>query len=116
MRTDSAIEAGTSVAFQLDHEIKRFEAERDRLRKQIDSLESEQVHNALLKLNYFQQAQLFREFIEQNRIGAFLVHGSPKHGQIFLLKRLLQAIPDSSVTSPIEFHLKSRAFRTDIEA
>jgi predicted nuclease with TOPRIM domain len=79
LRNNSAIEAGTSVAFQLDKEIEHFEAQRDRLRKEIHSLESERVHNALLQLNYFQQAQLFREFIEQNRIGAFLVHGSPQY-------------------------------------
>ncbi|GAX42548.1 hypothetical protein NIES4075_35500 [Tolypothrix sp. NIES-4075] len=30
LRNDSAIEAGTLVAFQLDKEIERFEAERDR--------------------------------------------------------------------------------------
>lgn len=43
LRNNSAIEAGASVAFQLDHEIKHFEAQRDRLVKQIDTLESERM-------------------------------------------------------------------------
>jgi hypothetical protein len=60
--------------------------------------------------------RLFREFIEEKRIGAFLVHGLPEHGQIFLLKRLLQAIPESTVTPPIQFYLSRRALRTDIAA
>ena len=116
MRSDSAIQAGTLVGFQLDQEIEREEAKRDRLAKQIDNLESERVHIELFRLNYIKQVRLFREFIEQNRIGAFLVHGSPEHGQIFLLKRLLNAIPDGSVTPPIQFHLSRKAFRTDIKA
>ena len=116
LRNNSVIEAGTSVAFQLDHEIKHFEAQRDRLVKQIDSLEIERVHIELFRLNYIKQVRLFREFIEQNRIGAFLVHGSPEHGQIFLLKRLLNAIPDGSVTPPIQFHLSRKVSRNDIKA
>ncbi|MBW4569040.1 MAG: hypothetical protein KME31_13770 [Tolypothrix carrinoi HA7290-LM1] len=45
-----------------------------------------------------------------------MVHGSPEHGQIFLWRRLLNAIPDGSVTPPIQFYLSRRAFRTDIKA
>ncbi|MGI2904646.1 hypothetical protein [Tolypothrix sp. VBCCA 56010] len=116
LRNDSAIEAGSLVAFQLNKEIERFEAERDRLANQIDNLESERIHIELFRLNYIKQVRLFREFIEQNRIGAFLVHGLPEHGQIFLLRRLLNAIPDGSVTPPIQFHLSRKAFRTDIKA
>jgi inactive STAND len=115
LQTDYIIQAGTSVRFQLEHEIKHFETQRDRLVKQIDSLESERIHIELFRLNYIKQVRLFREFIEQNRIGAFLVHGSPEHGQIFLLKRLLNAIPDGSVTPPFQFHLSRRAFRKDIK-
>jgi inactive STAND len=115
LQTDYIIQAGTSVRFQLEHEIKHFETQRDRLVKQIDSLETERIHIELFRLNYIKQVRLFREFIEQNRIGAFLVHGSPEHGQIFLLKRLLQAIPDGSVTPPFQFHLSRRAFRKDIK-
>lgn len=116
LRNDSAIEAGTLVAFQLEKEIKYFEAERDRLANQIDNLESERIHIELFRLNYIKQVRLFREFIEHKRIGAFLVHGLPEHGQIFLLRRLLQAIPDGSVSPPIQFHLSRKAFRTDIKA
>ncbi len=116
LRNNSAIEAGTSVAFQLDKEIEHIEAQRDRLANQIDSLESERIHIELFRLNYVKQVRLFRQFIEEKRIGAFLVHGSPEHGQIFLLKRLLNAIPDGCVTPSIEFHLSRKAFRTDIKA
>ncbi|MBD2773593.1 AAA family ATPase [Iningainema tapete] len=101
LRVDSAIQAGTLVAYQLEKEIERFEVERDRLQQEITSiersLESERIHSELFRLNYVEQVRLFREFIEQKRVGAFLVHGLPEHGQIFLLKRLLHAIPDSTV-------------------
>jgi hypothetical protein len=120
LRANSAIQASTSVAYQLEKEIELCEAERDRLLKQIQtierSLESERIHSELFRLNYVQQVRLFREFIEEKRIGAFLVHGLPEHGQIFLLKRLLQAIPESTVTPPIQFYLSRRALRTDIAA
>lgn len=119
LRSDSVIQAGTLVAFQLNKEIEREETERHRLAKQIDNLESERVHNALLQLNYFQQAQLFRKFIAAKQpIGSFLVHGSSReHGQIWLLKRLLRAIPETNVTTPlIEFSLDSRIFKNDVGA
>ncbi|MBW4569041.1 MAG: hypothetical protein KME31_13775 [Tolypothrix carrinoi HA7290-LM1] len=57
LRTNLAIEAGTSVAFQLDKEIERFEAQRDRLAKQIDNLESERIHIELFRLNYIKQVR-----------------------------------------------------------
>ncbi|MBH8572054.1 hypothetical protein I8752_03200 [Nostocaceae cyanobacterium CENA369] len=120
LRNKYAIEAGTLVAFQLDKEIELVEKERDRLLKQIltieKSCESERIHSELFRLNYIAQVQLFREFITEKRIGAFLVHGSPEHGQIWLLKRLLQKIPESTVTPPISFHLSRRVLRTDIAA
>ncbi|MBD2526368.1 hypothetical protein [Nostoc sp. FACHB-133] len=120
LRNQHAIEAGASVAFQLDKEIERVEKERDRLLKQIQIIErsckSEPIHSELFRLNYIAQVQLFREFITEKRIGAFLVHGSPEYGQIWLLKRLLQKIPESTVTSPIPFHLKRRVLRSDIAA
>ncbi|MBD0264754.1 MAG: hypothetical protein ICV78_19130, partial [Tolypothrix sp. Co-bin9] len=116
LRTDSAIQAGTLVGFQLDQEIGREEAKRDRLAKQIDNLESERIHIELFRLNYVKQVRLFREFIEQNRIGAFLVHGSPEHGQIFLLKRLLDKIDGSSVTPLIQFSLSRKGSQTSIKA
>lgn len=76
LRADSAIQASTSVAYQLEKEIDRSEAERDRLLKQIQtierSLDNERIHGELFRLNYVQQVRLFREFIEEKRIGAFL--------------------------------------------
>ncbi|WP_414570149.1 hypothetical protein [Nostoc sp. CCY 9925] len=120
LRINSAIEAGTLVAFQLNKEIEQFEQERDRLLKQVlmieRSCDSERIHSELFRLNYIAQVQLFREFITEKRIGAFLVHGSREHGQIWLLKRLLQKIPESTVTPPIPFYLSRRALRTDIAA
>lgn len=120
LRIDSAIQAGTLVAFQLDKEIERVEAERDRLLKQIvtieKSCESERIHSELFRLNYIAQVRFFREVIDEKRIGAFLIHGSPEYGQIWLLKRLLQAIPESAVTPLIQFYLSRRALRTDVTA
>jgi hypothetical protein len=120
LRADSAIQAGTSVSFQLDKEILRLEVVRDRLVTQLEQterlFESERLHIELSRLNYVAQVRLFREFLEERRVGAFLVHGEQQHGQIFLVRRFLQAIPDSSVTPPIQVHLSRRAMRTDIDA
>lgn len=120
LRRDSAFQAGTAVSFQLDKEIQGAEAERDRIWQQIEDLEtsmvSERLYGALLRLNYTAQVRLFREFIEEQRIGAFLIHGSSECGQLWLLKRLMQGIPYRTVASPIEFHLRRRALRTDINA
>ncbi|BAY26835.1 hypothetical protein NIES2100_66510 [Calothrix sp. NIES-2100] len=120
LRKDAAIQAGTSIAFQLKKEIEQNEAERDRLLTQIEkiekSFESERIHGELFRLNYTAQVRFFREVIAQKRIGAFLVHGEPEHGQIWLLKRLLQGIPDSTANPMIQFHLSRRVLRTDIQA
>ncbi len=120
-RQDLGIEASTDVKFKLDNQIDIEEKKRDRLAKEIDSLESslesEQIHIELFRLNYRKQVRLFREFIDKkNGIGAFLVHGSQDHGQIFLLKCLLRAIPNSSQTPPIQFHLSRKGSKTKIEA
>lgn len=120
LRVDAAIQAGTSVVFQLRKEIEQCEEERDRLHNQIQTIErscgTEPIHSELFRLNYTAQVRFFREFIAEKRIGAFLVHGLPEHGQIWLLKRLLQAIPESTVTPLLQFHLRRRALRTDIAA
>lgn len=120
LRNDAAIEAGTSKVFQLNKEIEQNDTERDRLLQQIEilerSCESERIHNELFRLNYTAQVRFFREVIGEKRIGAFLIHGAPEHGQIWLLKRLLQAIPESTVTPLIQFRLSRRALRTDVTA
>ncbi|MBO3462313.1 hypothetical protein G7B40_003410 [Aetokthonos hydrillicola Thurmond2011] len=118
LRTKAVIEAGASVHYQLKNELKEAEKERDRVEKQLQAIENERIQTQLFQLNYKDQALLFRKFLEKRRrIGSFLVHGSPEHGQIFLLKRFLQAIPyNSTETYPIEFHLRSKALKTDITA
>jgi inactive STAND len=118
LRHKSAIEAGTLVAFQLEKEIERVEVDRDRVERQVEALgrllNNERLHGELFRLNYTSQVRLFREFVEAKRVGAFLVHGEPEHGQLFLIKRLLYAIPETAVTPSIQFHLSRRAFRTDV--
>jgi len=117
---DSAIQAGTSNTFQIEQELKRAEAERARIDRELLNLEqrrmSDRIHRELSRLNYRSQAQLFNQFLEEQRIGAFLVHGQSEHGQVFLVKRLLNGIPNSIITSPIQIYLKRRANRTDIQA
>jgi hypothetical protein len=55
----------------------------------------ESIEKELLRLNYKNQARAFRRFREEERIGAFLIHGEQHHGQVFLVKRLLNPLPDS---------------------
>ncbi len=52
--------------------------------------ELQRLYDALLRLDYFDQAALFRSFTDRHPIGAFLVSGGPRSGQPWLLHRLIR--------------------------
>lgn len=54
---------------------------------------SKKLYNALLRLDYFDQARLFRQFSERSKVAAFLIHGEPQGGQRWLLNRLARNFP-----------------------
>ncbi len=98
-----------------EQQIERIEQQIERIKQQ-ETIEK--LHNALLRLDYEQQALLFKEFIEEKQgIGAFLVHGeSEKFGQLWLLKRLLQQVTDIDTTPLIQFYLRRKSLRNDRSA
>jgi len=120
LRNELAIQAGTKIIFQLEKEVENSEQERDKISRNLEAVEkrlgSEQLHYELSRLNYIDQVTLFREFVEERWIGAFLVHGQEEHGQLFLIKRLLKSIPFTIETPLVELNLARRALRTNIDA
>jgi hypothetical protein len=120
LRENCAIQAGTSNLFQVEYELEQAEARREQIERELQNLErrrmSDRIHHELSRLNYKSQAQLFSQFLDEQRIGAFLVHGQSEYGQVFLVKRFLRGLPNSIATSPVQIHLKRRANRTDVQA
>jgi hypothetical protein len=65
------------------------------------------LHTALLSLDYREQARTFRQVIQNKaHIGAFLIHGEMECGQAWLLHRLLKnAVIENATRSPFKFQL-----------
>ncbi|MEH1813404.1 MAG: trypsin-like peptidase domain-containing protein [Nostoc sp.] len=56
-------------------------------------LDNDQLYQVLLNLGYQKQVRTFLRLIERHSIAAFLIHGSPAHGQRWLLNRLIGYVP-----------------------
>ncbi len=85
-----------------------------RLDKQ--SLLEQQVHAALLKLNYDLQEGLFGTFLDKNQsAGAFFIQGEQYYGQSWLLNRLLLET-GSADANPIVLKLGSLAISNGLNA
>ncbi|WP_377474104.1 MAG: CHAT domain-containing protein [Microcoleus anatoxicus] len=74
----------------------------------------DKLHQSLQRLNYHHQVKLFRTFVEQHPIGAYLIHGEEDSGQKWLLNRLLKQVPNWTNAKVISVTLnrKSRATYT----
>ncbi|MBD2525147.1 hypothetical protein [Nostoc sp. FACHB-133] len=121
LRHDYAIAADTLIRFQLEKQIEQTEAELRELDQQLDDLEqtlsSERVYRALLKLGYREQTRAFRRFIETNSVAAFLIHGSLYYGQRWLLNRLVrQNVPNIMTGKVVRIELSRIARRSDSAA
>jgi hypothetical protein len=80
------------------------------------TLDTSQLYNALLTLNYHEQVRLFRQFLEQSRqVGAFMIHGEPSYGQSWLLHRLIRGVPRSSTGIVFPFSFKRLARGRSLE-
>ncbi|MBW4523319.1 MAG: hypothetical protein KME16_27080 [Scytolyngbya sp. HA4215-MV1] len=121
LRRDSAIETGAAVQFQIREQIKQVEANLVEIAKQMDNLErvleDGRLYQALLKLGYRKQVQLFRKFVEKHPVTAFLIYGKLDFGQRWLLNRLVvQHTRDSIAGKVIKVSLGRVARRSDVAA
>lgn len=119
LRRSAAIESDVAVRFKLDKQIQQVEAELSELSQLLDSLESAsengRLYRALLKLGFQAQVRIFRKFVQDQLIGAFLIHGSLDYGQRWLLNRLVvQHIPSSITGKVVQIHLSRTARRNEI--
>ncbi len=93
LRRNAAVSADTSIQFQLKQEIKQVETELADLARRMDDLdrvsEDGRLYQALLKLGYRKQVTMFRKFVQHHPVAAFLIYGKFKHGQRWLLNRLV---------------------------
>lgn len=107
--------------FRLQRQIKEVEKNRERVKQQLEELDktsnSEQLYRTLLKLGYERQVQLFVRLIQAQSVAAFLIHGSLKYGQRWLLNRLVdQYVPHSITGRKIKIELSRAVGRTDVTA
>ncbi len=78
---------------------------------------SEQLYRTLLKLGYDKQVRLFVRLIQAQSVAAFLIHGSYKYGQRWLLNRLVdQYLPSCITARKIKIELGRLIGGTDVTA
>lgn len=121
LRRDYAIATDVLIRFEREKQIEQTEAELNELEQQLyyleQSVSSERLYHALLKLGYRKQTREFRKFIEVYSTAAFLIHGSPDYGQRWLLNRLVvQHIPSIITGKIVRIYLSRISRRSDINA
>ncbi len=141
LRTSRIIETDSAAIFRIDKQIEELKAHRDEVKQEIKELDkvlgqenqkqgaaleinssnqastSEKLYYALLRLNYQTQILSFRQFIERRSAAAFVIHGSEKHGQRWLLNRLVrQHFSDIINDKVVPVRLKRLGRSSDISA
>jgi hypothetical protein len=121
LRREYATATDTSIKFQLEHQIPATEAELETLAQQQDKLDrvsqDGRLYQALLKLGYRKQVQMFRKFVQSYPIAAFLIYGKLDYGQRWLLNRLVvQHTRDSIAGKVIKINLRRVGRRNDVAA
>lgn len=100
-----AIETEVLVRIKLKHQIRDETIEREEIQQKMEFLErkdiSTRLYQALLRLNYIEQAKVFRQLTDVSQIGAFVIHGDQDHGQRWLLNRLVNQVLLTPGESPI---------------
>lgn len=107
--------------FRLKKQIEEAEAERETVAQQIEDLDktasSDSLYRTLIKLGYRQQVRVFRQLIEAESVGCFLIHGSPEYGQRWLLNRLVvQYVPYCMTSKVVKVDLGRIGRRSDVSA
>jgi len=121
LRYSYGFSADTSTKFQLKKQVEQIEADLEGLEQHLVSLERTstdgRLYQALLKLGYRRQVQMFRKFVLNHPIAAFLIHGKEDHGQQWLLNRLVvQHTRDSITGKVVTVKLARAAHRNDVAA
>jgi len=118
LRRDCAFSADTSTKFQLKKQVEQIEAELEALEQQLERTSADgRLYQALLKLGYRKQVQMFRKFVENHPIAAFLIYGGADYGQKWLLNRLVvQHTRDSITGKVITVSLARVAQQNDVAA
>ena len=106
--------------FRLQQQIKEAQQKRERIHQELKELDktsnSEQLYRMLLKLGYERQVRLFLRLIQTQSVAAFLIHGSLKYGQRWLLNRLVeQYVPHNTNYNKIRIELSRTVRRTDVQ-
>ncbi|MBM0744092.1 hypothetical protein JOY44_21135 [Phormidium sp. CLA17] len=117
----SAIAADPSMQFQLKKQIEQVDSELEALEQrlvQLDRLSQDgRLYQALLKLGYRKQVQVFRKFVQSHPIATFLIYGASDYGQRWLLNRLVQQHTRDSITGKVvKINLSRIARRSDVAA
>jgi nucleoside phosphorylase len=120
-RTSNTINEPPSVEVIEEAIHEKGEADFSELERQLAATNytstNERLYQALLKLGYRKQVQLFRKFVEKYPIAAFLIHGKVEYGQRWLLNRLIvQHTRDSITGKVIKFNLARVARKSSIDA
>ena len=78
-----------------------------------EAVDSNRLYNTLVRLDYSEQAKVFQQFKNgKSHIAAFFIHGSPSHGQSWLLNRLVKQLPNSSTALDFKFSFELKAGRS----
>ncbi|MDJ0593458.1 MAG: hypothetical protein QNJ72_26310 [Pleurocapsa sp. MO_226.B13] len=106
--------------WQLQQQIKEAQQERERINQELKELDktsnSEQLYRMLLKLGYERQVRLFLRLIQAQSVAAFLIHGSLRYGQRWLLNRLVeQYVPHNTNYKKIRIELSRTVRRIDVQ-
>lgn len=121
LRIAKVTQTDPSVTFKVKTDIEEAEAERDKIKQEIEnkniSNTSCDLYHALLKLGYREQVLSFKKILKAQSIATFLLHGSPDYGQCWLLNRLItQHIRHVTTGKLIRVQLNRIGRRRDISA
>lgn len=121
LRRNSAIATDPSIKFQFKNQIAEIEKELEDLAQRQDDIDrvslDGRLYQALLRLGYRKQVQMFRKFVQTYPIATFLIYGKLDHGQRWLLNRLVvQHTRDSIAGKVIRINLSRVARRSDVAA
>jgi hypothetical protein len=92
LRTSHAALAALSAVserFQIEQEIKKKEEDIERVKRNIEKHAMQKAYEAMLRLDYHPQHTLYEQ-LQNKAATAFLIHGKPAYGQLWLLNRLLR--------------------------
>ena len=83
LRGSHALEIDPTLITKLEHQIQEYEERREKIVPKIEDLDASintldhtaNLYGALLRLNFRNQATLFRKLLNKSQVGAFLIHG-----------------------------------------